>query len=117
MHKYENKRISTQNNKEQESITHNHHVYELQNLKDEENARNNGENTRNRQKQLTYFARKAPKRLDNPQILLSDFLYCFCCFQAAGNLLNARTSFLLPFDASKLKNMKCLMQELMKTCV
>ena len=42
---------------------------------------------------------------------LSDFLYCFCCFQAAGNFLNARTSFLLPFDASKLKNIKCLMQD------
>ena len=42
---------------------------------------------------------------------LSDFLYCFCCFQAAGNFLNARTSFLLPFNASKLKNIKCLMQD------
>ena len=31
-HKYENKRISHENNKEQRPITHNHHVYELLNL-------------------------------------------------------------------------------------
>ena len=39
-HKYENKRISHENNKEQGPITHNHHVYELQSLKDKKNTRN-----------------------------------------------------------------------------
>ena len=42
---------------------------------------------------------------------LSDFLYCFCCFQAAVNFLNARTIFKLTFYASKLKILKCLMQD------
>ena len=38
-------------------------------------------------------------------------LCAFVASLAAGNFLNARTSFLLPFDASKLKNIKCLMQD------
>ena len=42
---------------------------------------------------------------------LSDFLYCFCCFQAAGSLFNARTTFKLSFNARKLKIFKCLMQD------
>ena len=53
-HKYENKRISHDTNKEQGPITHNHHVYELQSLKDEKNTRHNEKRKKKIKRKLTY---------------------------------------------------------------
>ena len=64
-HKYENKRISHENNKEQGPITHNHHVYELQSLKDEKKSRIRRKQRKERRKTYIFVE----KWLDNPQIL------------------------------------------------
>ena len=64
-HKYENKRISHERNKEQGPITHNHHVYELQSLKDEKKSRIRRKQRKERRKTYIFVE----KWVDNPQIL------------------------------------------------